>query len=168
MIDQTRPAELLTHPLVVAALGLLMLNDHVLKERFHNALTGKLSDVAGLVFFPVLVASAVEVGAWIVGRSAPARAQLLLVSGALTAIGFVGIQTVAPMTELYRSVAGLLTGRPTMVVADPTDVLAVPACFVGWWLGGRLTVGSNKGDGFTGKADEGQPAVEDLEAGCVS
>jgi hypothetical protein len=167
MTTKTRPAEMLTHPAVIASLGLLILNDHLLKEQFHNALTGKLSDFAGLLFFPVFVASAVEVGTWLTGRPAPERARLLLVAGSLTAVGFIGIQTFEPMTDLYRSVAGLLTGRPTMVVADPTDLLAVPACFVGWWLYAGLTVSGDKRHGLTGQTDKRQTSVEDLEAGCV-
>src|ERR1044071_6805827 len=34
-------------------LSLLLLNDLVLKEQFHNELTGKLSDFAGLFVFPL-------------------------------------------------------------------------------------------------------------------
>ena len=135
----TRPAGLLTAPVVAGSLGLLIVNDHVLKAAFHNTLTGKLSDFAGLVFFPVLVVSIVEVLAWAVGGWTPSRSKLLLAAGLLTAAGFAGIQTVEPATELYRSIAGLLTGRQTMVVSDPTDLMALPACFVGWWLERRLS-----------------------------
>ena len=45
------------HPLALAAVALLLLNDHVLKATFHNALTGKLSDVAWMVVCPVLLAA---------------------------------------------------------------------------------------------------------------
>lgn len=45
-----KPA-LLSHPVFIAALGTLLLNDWVLKPIFHNALTGKLSDFAGLFAF---------------------------------------------------------------------------------------------------------------------
>lgn len=43
-----RPADLLLSPLLLASLALLVLNDWVLKAAFHNAVTGKLSDVAGV------------------------------------------------------------------------------------------------------------------------
>jgi hypothetical protein len=39
----------------MAALSLLLLNDLVLKQSFHNFLTGKLSDVAGLFIFPLFI-----------------------------------------------------------------------------------------------------------------
>ncbi|MBN2007155.1 MAG: hypothetical protein JXA21_27640, partial [Anaerolineae bacterium] len=47
----------LTHPLCWLAVGLLLLNDHVLKRAAPSALTGKLSDFAGLFFFPFLAAA---------------------------------------------------------------------------------------------------------------
>src|SRR5438128_688958 len=40
--------DLLRSPLLLGAVGVLLLNDFVLKAAFHNWLTGKLSDVAGL------------------------------------------------------------------------------------------------------------------------
>lgn len=42
---------LLSHPLFLTALGTLLLNDWVFKPLFHNSLTGKLSDFAGLFAF---------------------------------------------------------------------------------------------------------------------
>ncbi len=43
-----RPADLLLSPLLLVSLALLVLNDWVWKAAFHNALTGKLSDFAGV------------------------------------------------------------------------------------------------------------------------
>jgi hypothetical protein len=43
----------LLSPWFLGALGVLLLNDHFLKPAFSNALTGKLSDVAGLWAFPL-------------------------------------------------------------------------------------------------------------------
>ncbi len=50
----TRPAPLL-HPVSLASMALLGLNDHVLKGLFPGLITGKLSDFAGLVFFPLVL-----------------------------------------------------------------------------------------------------------------
>ena len=46
----------LAHPVSVAAIAVLLLNDHVLKAEFGTWWTGKLSDVAGLMFAPALLA----------------------------------------------------------------------------------------------------------------
>lgn len=46
----------LLHPLFLLCLFLLLLNDFYLKPVFANGLTGKLSDFAGLIIFPVFIA----------------------------------------------------------------------------------------------------------------
>lgn len=48
-----RRSDLLRTPLFLGALLLLLLNDFFLKAAFHNGLTGKLSDFAGLFVFAV-------------------------------------------------------------------------------------------------------------------
>jgi len=40
-------------PGFLIALAVLVINDHVLKYEFHNSITGKLSDIAGLFLFPI-------------------------------------------------------------------------------------------------------------------
>ena len=42
----------LKNPVFISALLLLLLNDHIFKYQFHNTITGKLSDIAGLFIFP--------------------------------------------------------------------------------------------------------------------
>lgn len=48
---------LLLHPLFLAGLAILLLNDAWWKWAFHNTLTGKLSDFAGLLIFPIFLAA---------------------------------------------------------------------------------------------------------------
>jgi hypothetical protein len=45
----------LHHPITILSIGVLLLNDHILKTLSPNAVTGKLSDFAGLFFFPFLL-----------------------------------------------------------------------------------------------------------------
>ena len=52
-----RPGDLLRHPVALIALAAWLLNDHVLKSAFGNEWTGKLSDGAGLIVFPLLLLS---------------------------------------------------------------------------------------------------------------
>ena len=129
-----RPTALLTHPIVVVAIAALIVNDHFLKARFHNLLTGKLSDFAGSLFFPVVMVSFIELGRWALGSPNPVgnRRQLLLVAGVTTAVGFGAIQLWSPATEFYRAVASMAMLQPVQVVADPWDLIALPAAFVGW------------------------------------
>lgn len=48
---------LLVHPVFLLGLVVLILNDHILKQQYHNAITGKLSDFAGLFIFPLFWAA---------------------------------------------------------------------------------------------------------------
>ena len=46
------------HPVTLAAVVLLVVNDWVLKPRFRGSfVTGKLSDIAGLIFAPVVLSA---------------------------------------------------------------------------------------------------------------
>lgn len=52
-----RNLNILTSPASLLGLALLLLNDSILKRSFHNGLTGKLSDFAGLFIFPLFRAA---------------------------------------------------------------------------------------------------------------
>lgn len=136
----------LAHPVSLAAIGLLLINDHVLKERWPGVLTGKLSDIAGLVFFPLLMVAVVEM---ITDRGSTTIVAAVAVIA--TGVGFVLIQTWDPAAELYRHTLGYLqwpfryllgnAAAPIPVdhTADPTDLLALPALFVAWKLSRHKT-----------------------------
>lgn len=49
-----------THPVFLASLGMLVLNDHFLKAAYPGLVTGKVSDVAGLIVFPLMIISVVD------------------------------------------------------------------------------------------------------------
>ena len=70
------------------AIGLLVLNDHVLKDAFHNALTGKLSDFAGMAFFPLLLQGLWEGAQSLLRRSwQPSRRALWICAAATALVG---------------------------------------------------------------------------------
>jgi len=50
-----RSLRALGHPLSLASVAFLVANDHLLKRAYPSVLTGKLSDFAGLFFFPFLL-----------------------------------------------------------------------------------------------------------------
>jgi hypothetical protein len=117
----------LGHPLTVLALVVLIVNDHVLKAAHPGLLTGKLSDVAGLVLAPPLVAGVV---ALLVPR-VPARPL------AVSALVFVGVGFTATKCSGYgaqvASAAWSLVHDPSLIRADPTDLLTLPALALAWW-----------------------------------
>lgn len=108
----------LVHPVSLTAIGLLALNDHVFKVLHPGVVTGKLSDFAGLVFFPLLLAVVLGVFIRMPGRT-------LLVSCVVTGGWFAAINTI-PVAALAteRLVAVVWPWRITM---DPTDLVALPA-----------------------------------------
>ncbi|WP_198169090.1 hypothetical protein [Herbidospora daliensis] len=104
-------------PLTVLALVVLVVNDHVLKHAWPGFVTGKLSDVAGLVLFPALLDL-------LVGRAK--------ISIAVTGVGFTLVKTTATGAWL-ASEAWTAVWGPSRVLADPTDLLALPALWAAWW-----------------------------------
>jgi hypothetical protein len=134
----------LFRPLPALAVATLVLNDHVMKRVFHNALTGKVSDVAGMVFFPVFLWGALS---YVVPRTRQSLHALLWLS-LLTASVFSLVKVWAPANVLYgwglgilqwpfRATARIVRGRlswPSLAVAptllDATDLLASPFAFL--------------------------------------
>ena len=107
-------------PVAACAVVVLALNDHVLKQAWPGWVTGKLSDVAGLVVAPLLLA--VLLAACGVRRSREWSAGLVVVAFAVT-------KTSAAAAS-WVSAAWSLTGIDTLILADPTDLLALPAVLV--------------------------------------
>jgi hypothetical protein len=106
------------HPVALGALGLLLLNDHVLKARYPGAVTGKVSDVAGPVVLAALLGSvAAGVSSW---QRAEAAAWWAV------AAAFALVKVWAPA----GAVAAPLLGGP--VVRDPYDVLGLLALPLAW------------------------------------
>jgi hypothetical protein len=101
-------------PVTAGAVAVLALNDHVLKQAWPGPVTGKLSDVAGLVVAPPLVALLL---ALVRVRRSP-----LLVTGAVFAV----VKTVPAAAAATSACLGWAAG-PSYVRADPTDLLALPA-----------------------------------------
>ncbi|MEV4101379.1 hypothetical protein AB0J42_14070 [Nonomuraea sp. NPDC049649] len=98
----------------------LLLNDHVLKQAWPGFVTGKLSDVAGLVVAPPLVAL-------LLLRRADLAATIL--TGGLFAV----IKTTETGAEVASLAWSTLAG-PSRVLADPGGLLALPALALAWWV----------------------------------
>lgn len=111
-------------PLPLAAVGVLALNDHVLKAAFHNAVTGKVSDFAGCFFLPLFVSAVLaEATRW-------SLAVRLGLGAAATFAIFVPVKVSATAAGLVASALDLVSvplgiGAQHITV-DPTDLLALP------------------------------------------
>jgi hypothetical protein len=128
------------HPVPLAALAILIVNDHLLKGRGPGWLTGKLSDFAGVLFFPLLLTALGDVIACAVGRLTGAqidyslrRWKLLAAMGVTTAI-MLGLELSASFGREFTWALGRL-GVPSATTRDPWDLVAlamlVPAYAIG-------------------------------------
>lgn len=142
------PGALLLHPVVLASIACFIVNDHMLKAAHPGWLTGKLSDVAGLIFFPVLIAAIAELVSPTARRQAAA---ILILAVALTGLTYVAMLLVPAGGDGYRWFIGILqwpfrivaviaAGAPLPAIApvrfaaDPTDLITLPALLVPLWL----------------------------------
>ncbi|MEV6715336.1 hypothetical protein AB0M48_25240 [Lentzea sp. NPDC051208] len=112
------------HPLTVGATAVLLLNDHVFKQAWPGLVTGKLSDVAGLVVAPAVLG--LLSGLFRAGRIGAAVATLL------TGAGFTWVKLTGTGAEVASAAWAVVNG-PSVVLADPSDLIALPALGLAWW-----------------------------------
>jgi hypothetical protein len=121
--NRARPGLPIAHPLALSAVALLLLNDHVLKGLWPGLVTGKLSDVAGLAFFPALLESG-----WRVFR--PQAADRLAIRRVTVAAIVSGLVFAA-----VKSAPAAL--GPSGIVRDTSDLIALPALVTSIWIASR-------------------------------
>jgi len=165
----------LLHPITLLALALWAINDHLLKGWGPALLTGKLSDVAGLVVSPTVLFGILE---W----CAPGllrRHRRVALAGCCAAVGalLVGLELSRSVEFAYqhalgsaqfvaRSLLAWLSGGPApayllvRTTPDVTDLLTLPALAVPAWLALRRTRSLRLEE--RGFAQEGVQAVADL------
>ena len=120
---ELRPGRALLTPTWLASLAVLGVNDHLLKGAglLPGAVTGKLSDFAGMLVAPVLLAALLGL------RS---RRGLLLAHLAIAAV-FAAIKLSPAAADAWSWLMGLV-GVPWVITVDPTDLIALPALALGW------------------------------------
>lgn len=108
MNERNRAVAATTHPLVLSAAALIVVNDFLLRGRAPAWLTGKLSDVGWLIVAPVLVAAVLAV-------ARVPRARL---------VGFVVSGAVYVVLQVWPALGALVSAGH---VADLQDLWALPA-----------------------------------------
>jgi hypothetical protein len=120
------------HPLSLAAILLLLVNDHLLKQADPSWLTGKVSDIAGLFFFPFLLALVLALGA------SPLRHIRSEALGAVaffaSAISFAAAKGSAVGNGMMVDLVSILLDRPVSIMYDPTDLIALLSLWPAWRL----------------------------------
>ena len=103
----------------IVAVVVLVLNDHLLKRLFHNAVTGKLSDLAICFLLPLLVST-------IVGVVAPWHLEARLRVGAVVAcVVFASLEMSDTAAAAFNTVLSWLGVRHMVMTRDPSDLLAL-------------------------------------------
>lgn len=122
-------------PLPLSAVALMALNDRWLKPAFHNALTGKLSDLAICFFLPLYLSALLAlVTRW-------SRSTRLHVGATACALLYTALK-VSPLVGQGFCAALRLVGAPLGLtsfrsVADPTDLITLPLVWVALRYGRR-------------------------------
>jgi outer membrane protein assembly factor BamB len=129
LAESVRPSNALLHPLWWAALVLLLFNDHAWKGSGYVSplVTGKLSDVSGLLMAPALVATLLCVrtwGGWILCHAGVALAFSALKLSTTVAGWFIA--------------TGALFGLAYAVAPDATDLFALASVVVSAFVFGRV------------------------------
>ncbi len=145
---EAAPAEGILHPIAIAALLVMGVNDHCAKAAYPGFVTGKLSDFAGVCFFPFLLVALAELAGF------EGRARLSRIAGIATASVFLLVETSPLAGAAYawglgalqwpvwasfaalRGEAAPLWGAVPHVV-DAADLIALPMAGVAWGVGRR-------------------------------
>ena len=121
----------LQHPATWITIGLLLINDHVLKTTNPSWLTGKLSDFAGIFFFPFIVAAGLSL---ILARFQMTTQLTGAFAFGFVAIWFVLLKTNQPVNDLTAQSASLVVGFRTSFRLDPTDLISLFILIPAWIL----------------------------------
>ncbi|MFF7588080.1 hypothetical protein ACFZCK_11430 [Kitasatospora purpeofusca] len=121
------------HPGTLAAVAVLLFNDHVAKRLWPGAVTGKVSDLAWMLVSPVVLALVLTpvlslVPGLRLRGDRPAIAGLAA-TGAMFAFAKSG-----PWGGEAASAVWSWSGVPSRIQGDRSDLVALPALGVSWWL----------------------------------
>ena len=124
------------------ALTVLLVNDHVLKAwiAFPRVLTGKLSDFAGLFFFPIFAFTLVA-WLWAQRTARPLSPHLLTCICGLTGLAFAALQLSTSFHWAYTELLGLgfsLIGHAASSTQDPSDLIALPSLLLAHQYGKKF------------------------------
>lgn len=145
------PGDGALHPIALVAIGLLLVNDHFLKGLWPGWWTGKISDFAGLIFFPLLLQGLWEVGTVRRGGFSLSLTALVIAVGA-SGLVFASVEVWPLAADVAAEAGGIaqwplhallaavtrspLPGvNPVVLTADVSDLIALVALAVPLVLG---------------------------------
>lgn len=123
---------LLCHPLTIAAIFMLLINDHLLRQVWPSWWTGKIGDFAWLFFAPFALAVCIST---VIPTRIPKR-DLLIGYFAFGLVGgiFALANTVSSFNTWMVRTAQSLFHFHFRYIQDPTDLIALISLLAGWKL----------------------------------
>ena len=172
-----RPGDLLLTVPALGAVMLLLLNDHLFKGLFGNALTGKLSDVAGLFVLPMITVTVAEAARCALRRPWRTTGDEVLAHTAVAGAGFAAVKLIGPVGDAYEHAIGVLRqvltlsaeGAPIIVYRDATDLVVLPVLVLGYLsiMRHRRPAAAGAGGGGVSRAASPRPGTPvPATAGC--
>jgi hypothetical protein len=101
------PGDGLLHPAALAAIALLVVDDHLLKTAQPGVITGKLSDVAALVFFPLVLVAAWETLRSLTPGWRGPDPRVVSIAVAATAAVFIAVKLSPAAETAYEVILGI-------------------------------------------------------------
>jgi len=131
------------HPIPIAAVLIMAANDHVLKYHYPSFLTGKLSDFAGLFFFPLFICALLCVFLNFTkpgGERAVTLTQpMLIVAILISNLVFIAVK-LWPLANGFYVQAMFALGFPSRLIMDTTDLIALSASAATYAFGRRYFI----------------------------
>jgi hypothetical protein len=146
-----QPGAAIRHPIILCALCVWFLNDHLLKGNGPGWITGRLSDITCLMVVPLMPVAVIELWQSREGRKWEPSHWVLVVSVILTGAVMATINTIDIAAWAYRhglaalqwpflqAITLLWHGklapwRLVQLTMDPTDLWTLPALIVPVWV----------------------------------
>jgi hypothetical protein len=127
----TRALACLAHPTSFISILLLLFNDMVVKYYWPGWISGKLSDLAGLYFFPFLIGVLLSLFAKHLGLHPEKVGKISI---AVTGVWFALIKLSPAANHLTSSLVELILDTPSNIALDPSDLVASVSLIPAWWL----------------------------------
>jgi hypothetical protein len=123
------------HPVALLGLVVMVVNDWILKPRLGpSAVTGKLSDLGGLIAAPVVLTAAIGLVLLLFRAKDPYLTHRRLVIACLaTGAVFAAIKLSETAASWFIAVISVV--RPATVYLDRTDLLTLPVLAIAYWIG---------------------------------
>lgn len=135
------PLAVFCRPIPLAGLALMALNDHWLRVHWPCWLTGKLSDVGVVLYFPALLCALWGLFLWGCRRDTALTPRRVYLAAAFTAFSLAAINLSVAAKDLYVAALEALDVfdlASFRYVTDPSDCLALVFLPLAVWDGLRV------------------------------